>query len=156
MTILACWEDIAQVRSVAQSVRPKGCADGLGPPLPCVQELLASTLREVADGSLGDAILEVRIYPAKGELLALGLACLTEETVGESTVVTVVVGNTDAMLSGKLFEGALRIDGFLAGEIAGHQVDKLETGIMVHKNGGIPIAHLGEYPLRLAIETWLC
>jgi hypothetical protein len=143
------------VRSVAQSVWPKGCADGLGPPLPCVQELLASALREVADGLLGDAILEVRIYPAKGELLTLGLACLREEAVGESTIVTVVVGDTDAMLSRKLFKGALHIDGFLAGEIAGHQVDKLETGIMVHKNDGILIAHLGEYPLRLAIKTRL-
>ena len=140
---------------MAQSVRPKGCADGLGPLLPCVQELLASALREVADGSLGNAILEVRIYPTKGELLALGLACLTEEAVGESTVVTVVVGDTDAMLSGKLFEGALRSDGFLASKIAGHQIDKLETGIMVHKNDGILIAHLGEYPLRLAIKTRL-
>ena len=65
LAVLACQEDIAQVRSVVQSVRPKGCADGLGPPLPCVQELLASALREVADGSLGDAILEVRIYPQK-------------------------------------------------------------------------------------------
>ena len=147
LAVLACREDIAQVQSVAQSVQPKGCADGLGPLLPCVQDLLASALREVADGSLGDAILEVRIYPAKGELLALGLACLTEETVGESTVVTVVVGNTDTMLSGKSFKGALRIEGFLAGEIAGHQVNKLETGIMVHKNGGIPIARLGECPL---------
>ncbi len=132
--------------SVAQSVRPKGCADGLGPPLPCVQ-VLVSTLREVVDGLLGDAILEVRIYPAKGELLALGLACLTEEAVGESTVVTVVVGDMDAMLSGKSFEGGLCINGFLAGEIAGHQVDKLEMGIIVHKNGGIPIARLVEYPL---------
>ena len=137
MAVLARWED---------SVRPKSCADGLGPPLPCVQELLASALREVADGSLGDAILEVRIYPTKGELLALELACLMEEAVGESTIVT--VGNTDAMLSGKSFEGALCIDGFLAGEIAGHQV-------MVHKNGGIPIARLGECPLRLAIKTRL-
>jgi hypothetical protein len=155
LAVLACREDIAQVRSVAQSVRPKGCADGLGPLLSCVQELLASALREVVDGLLSNAILEVRIYPAKGELLALGLACLTEEAVGKSTVVTVVVGNTDAMLSGKLFEGALRIDGFLAGEIAGHHVDKLETGIKVHKNGGIPIARLGECPLQLAIKTRL-
>ena len=140
---------------MVQSVWPKGCADGLGPPLPRVQELLASALREVADGLLGDAILEVRIYPAKGELLALGLACLTEEAVGKSTIITVVVGNTDAMLSGKLFKGVLRIDGFLAGDIAGHQVDKLEMGIMVHKYDGIPIARLGECPLQLAIKTRL-
>jgi hypothetical protein len=138
LAVLARWED---------SVRPKSCADGLGPPLPCVQELLASALREVVDGLLGDAILEVHIYPAKGELLALGLACLTEEAVGKSTVVTVVVGDTDAMLSGKSFEDVLRINGFLAGKIAGHQVDKLEMGIMVYKNGGISIAPLGEYPL---------
>ena len=72
-----------------------------------MQELLASALQEVADGSLGDAILEVPIYPAKGELLALGLACLTKEAVGESPVVTMVVGDTNDMLNGKAFERSL-------------------------------------------------
>ncbi len=76
LATLARWEDIAQVRGVAQSVRPKGCADGLGPLLPCVQELLASALREVPDGLLGNAILEVRIYPANGELFGLGTRML--------------------------------------------------------------------------------
>jgi hypothetical protein len=135
------------VRSMAQSVWPKGCADGLGPLLPCVQELLASALREVADGLLGDAILEVHIYPAKDELLALGLACLTEEAVGKSTVVTVVVGNTDTMLSGKALARLLGVDGLFASQIACHQIDKLEARIMVLKKSGVAVARLGECPL---------
>ena len=141
---------------VAQSVRPKGCADRLRPALPRVQELLASALGEVVNGSLGDAILEVSVDPTKGELLALGFACLTEETVGEASIVAVVVGDANAVFGGKALKGALCVDGFLAGEVACHQINKLEAGIMIHKSGGIPIACLGEYPLRLAIETWLC
>ena len=132
---------------MVQSVWPKGCADGLGPPLPRVQELLASALREVADGLLGDAILEVRIYPAKGELLALGLTCLTEEAVGKSPIVTVVVGYTNAMLSGKALESSLGVDGLFASQIVCHQIDKLEARIMVHKNSDVAVAHLGECPL---------
>ena len=156
MATLARWEDIAQVRGVAQSVRPKGCADGLGPPLPCVQELLTSALREVTYGLLGNAFLEVRIYPAKGELLALGLACLMEDAVGESTIVTVlVVGDTDTMLSGKALKCLLGVNGLFASQIACHQIDKLEARIMVHKNSGVVVARLGEGPLRLAIETRL-
>ncbi len=100
------------MRGVAQSKRPKGCADGLRPLLPCVQELLASALGEVADGSLGDAILEVSIDPAKRELLALGFSCLTEEAVGKSPVVTVVVGDMNAMLSGKALERPLGVNRF--------------------------------------------
>jgi len=95
------------VSGVAQSVRPKGCADRLRPALPRVQELLASALGEVANGSLSDAILEVSIDPTKGELLALGFACLTEETVSEASVVAVVVGNANAVFGGKALEGAL-------------------------------------------------
>ena len=147
LAVLARREDIAQVRSVAQSVRPKGCADGLRPLLLCVPELLASALREVADGSLGDAILEVRIYPAKGELLALGLACLTEEAVGKLPIVTVVVGNANAMLSGKALKRSLGVDGLFASQIACHQIGKLEARIRVHKNSGVAVAHLGKCPL---------
>lgn len=51
-----------------------------------MQELLVSALGEVVNGSLGDAILEVSVDPTKGELLALGFACLTEETVGEASM----------------------------------------------------------------------
>jgi len=144
------------VSGVAQSVQPKGCADCLWPALPRVQELLASALGEVTNGSLGDAILEVSVDPTKGELLALGFACLMEETVGEASVVAVVVGDANAVFGGEAVEGSLCVDGFLAGEVACHQINELETEIMIHKNGGIPIARLGEYPLRLAIEIWLC
>ncbi len=92
----------------------------------------------------------------KGELLALGLACLTEEAVGKSTVVTVVVGNTDAMLSGKAHECLLGVDGLFVSQIACHRIDKHEARILVHKNSGVAVAHLGECPLQLAIETRLC
>ena len=85
----------------------------------------------------------------------MGLACLTEEAVGKLPVVTVVVGNTNAMLSGKALERSLGVDGLFASQIACHQIDKLEARIMVHKNSGVVVARLGEGPLRLAIETRL-
>jgi hypothetical protein len=86
-----------------------------------VQELLVSALGEVVNGSLGDAILEVSVDPTKGELLALGFTCLTEETVGEASIVAVVVGDANAVFGGKALKGALCVDGFLAGEVACHQ-----------------------------------
>ena len=112
-----------------------------------MQELLASTLGEAANGLLGDVILEVSVDPTKGELLTLGFACLTEETVGKASVVAVVVGDANAVFGGEALEGALCVNSFLAGEVACHQINELEAGIMIHKNGCIPTAGLGEYPL---------
>ncbi len=73
-----------------------------------------------------------------------------------SVHVAVVVGDANAVFGGKALKGALCVDGFLAGEVACHQINELEAGIMIHKSGGIPIACLGEYPLRLAIVAWRC
>ena len=109
-----------------------------------MQELFESALREVTNGSLSNAILEVHIYPAKGELLALGLACLTEEAVCELPIVIVVVGDTNAMLSSKVLKHSLGVDGLFASQIACHQTDKLEARIMVHKNSRVAVARLGE------------
>ena len=155
LALLAGREDVAQVRGVAQSVRPEGRADRLRPALPCVQELLSSALREVSNGSLGDAILEVSVDSAKGELLSLRFACLTKEAVREAPIVAVVVGDADPVLGGKAFEGVLRVDGFLASQIARHQINKLEARIMVDENSGILVSRLGEYPLCLCEKSWL-
>ncbi len=77
-----------------------------------VQQLLARALREVADGALGNAILEVSIYTTDGELLALFVACLLECIVGKSTVVAVVMLNFYAMLGSKGLKGAFGSDSF--------------------------------------------
>ena len=43
-----------------------------------MEQLLARSLREIADGALGDAILEVGIDAAEGELLSSVMAGLLE------------------------------------------------------------------------------
>jgi hypothetical protein len=53
--------------------------------------LLSCALREVADGELGDAILEVGVDATEGELLARVVAGLFECVVSKSTIVAVVV-----------------------------------------------------------------
>ncbi len=56
-----------------------------------MEQLLACTLQEVADGSLGNAILDVRIHATKGKLLSCIMTCLLEGVVMELPVVAVVV-----------------------------------------------------------------
>ncbi len=56
-----------------------------------MEQSLASAFGEVADGALGDAILEVGIDAAEGELLLCVMAGLLEGVVKEATVVAVVV-----------------------------------------------------------------
>jgi hypothetical protein len=56
-----------------------------------MEQLLPCTCREVSDGSLGNVILEVGIYPTEGELLPCFIACLLEGIVMEPSVVAMVV-----------------------------------------------------------------
>ncbi len=72
----------------------------------CVEQLLACALREVADGALGDAILEAGIDATEGELLSRVVAGLLESIVLEAPVVAVVVEDLHTMLSGECLEGA--------------------------------------------------
>ena len=46
---------------------------------------------EVADGVLGDAVLEVGVHATEGELLVRAMACLFESVVSKTTIVAVVV-----------------------------------------------------------------
>ncbi len=78
----------------------------LRPASTCVEQLLASAFGEVADGVLGDAILEVGIDAAEGELLLRIVAGLLEGVVEEVTVATVVVLDLHTVFGGKGLEGA--------------------------------------------------
>ncbi len=63
-------------------------------------------LREITDRALGDAILEVGIDSAEGELLSHVVAGLLEGVVLEAPIIAVVVEDLDAVLSGECLEGA--------------------------------------------------
>jgi hypothetical protein len=71
-----------------------------------VEQLLARSLGEIADGALGDAILEVGIDAAEGELFSSVMAGLLEGVVVEAPVVAVVVMYPHAVLGGECLEGA--------------------------------------------------
>ncbi len=72
----------------------------------CVEQLLASAFGEVVDGALGDAILEVGIDAAEGELLSRIVAGLLEGVVEEATVVAVIVLDLHTVFGSKGLEGA--------------------------------------------------
>jgi hypothetical protein len=95
------------------------------------------------------------IYSAKGEFLSRFLAPADEGGVCKAPIIAVVMGDLDAVLGGETLERALGIDGLRWCRIQCHQVDILKAGEMVHKNGGVLVAHLGEASLCLAIETRL-
>ncbi len=79
----------------------------LRPASTCVEQLLACSLQEIADGALGNAILEVGIHDAEGELLSRIMAGLLESIVVEAPVVAVVVEYLHVVLGGECLEGAL-------------------------------------------------
>ncbi len=56
-----------------------------------MEQLLPCAFQEVSDGLLGNAILEVGIYPTEGELLPCLMACLSEGIVVKMSIVTMIV-----------------------------------------------------------------
>ncbi len=85
-----------------------------------MQELLARSLRQVANGTFSHPILEILIDSAEGEFFPQLLARANESSVGESSVVAMVVSKFHTVLSGESFERTLGIDGLGGGEIRHH------------------------------------
>ncbi len=96
-----------KVRGIAQGVRPQGKVDRLWPVGTCMEQLLVHALQEVLDGSLGNALLEVGIYPTKGELLSCVAACLSEGVVMKAPIVAVVIEDFHPMFCCVLFKSKL-------------------------------------------------
>ncbi len=94
------------------------------------------------------------IDPTEGELLPLCTAAIFEGVVCKSSVVAVVVEDADAVLLGKVFEGSFGFHCFFRGEL-GHQVDVLQSLIVVDKDSGRCIALLAECFLQLGNEAHL-
>ena len=72
-----------------------------------MEQLLVRALREIADGALGNAIMEMGIHTAEGGLLSCVVAGLLEGVVMEAPVVAVVVEDRHAVLGGECLEGAI-------------------------------------------------
>ncbi len=77
----------------------------LWPASACVEELLACAFREIADRALGDAILEMSIDSAEGELLSRVVAGLFEGVV-LAPIIAVVMEDFHAVLGGECLKGA--------------------------------------------------
>ncbi len=105
-------------------------------------------LGEVADGALGDAILEVGVYATEGKLLACVVACLLEGIVGEGPIVAVVVLDPNAMLGSEGLEGAFGGDGFNQRVIdLGMNVSHATE--VVDEDGSAAIALLAKFAFKL-------
>jgi hypothetical protein len=134
-----------------QSIRPQSKVDCLGPADARVERLLVHALREIADGLLGDAILEVRIYASKCELLLRVVTCLWKGFVVELPIIAVVVEDFYSAFGHILLKGKLG-GKCLCQQIVVLKVTKAESAEMVDKHGDAPIALLGEFPVQLHIK----
>ncbi len=80
-----------KVSCILQGIWPQCKVDCLRPAGAHMEQLLPCTFGEVSDGLLGDAILEVGIYPTEGELLPCFMTCLLEGVVMEASIVAMIV-----------------------------------------------------------------
>ena len=109
----------------------------------------------VPDCSFCDAILEVGVDATVGNCLSLLTAVLLEGVVCESSVVSMILLDSDAMISRKTLEGFFSLNCFVGGECR-HQMDVAQSGEMVHKNGGGLVSLSGEAAFELSNEACLC
>ena len=98
--------DVVEVNGAPEGIWPKGQVDGGRPSLVRMEELLPCTLSEVPDGFFCNAILDMDVDPTDGETLPLCTAAVLEGVVCKSSIVAVVVKDTDAVLLGKVLEGS--------------------------------------------------
>ncbi len=80
-----------KVGCIAQGIWPQSKVDCLRPVGMCMEQLGPCAFREVLDGLLGDAVLEVGIHPTEGELLPCLMACLLEGIVVKVSIVAIIV-----------------------------------------------------------------
>ncbi len=78
--------------------------------------------------------------------MPLCTAAVLEGVVHELSIVAVVVKDVYTVLLGEVFERTLGFHHFFRGEL-GHEVNILELGVMVDKDGGRGVAFLDECPL---------
>jgi hypothetical protein len=132
-----------KVHGIAQVVWPQGKVDCLWPAGARMEEVLVCALQEVSDGSLGDDILEVGIYPTQSELLPCIVACLSEGIVLKAPVVAVVVQDVDSMFGCILFESKL-CSKCLGWPFVKLEVEKLKAAVVVDKDGSALVVLLGK------------
>ena len=101
-----------QMSGVSQSIRPKGKMDGSWPSLSGVEQLFSSALGEVADGLLGNPILEMGVDATEGESLLGLFTCRLEIVVCKAAVVAMIMLDANAILLDESFEGMFCGDGF--------------------------------------------
>ena len=118
----------------------------------CVEQLLVRTLREIADGALGNPVLKMGIHATEGELLSCFVAGLLEGVVVEAPVVAVVVEYPHAVLGGECLKGAFGSERF-CGCIVDLEVDKAQAAEVVNEDGGAPVAPLCEFAFYLREES---
>ena len=92
------------------------------------------------------------VHAAEGELLSCFFACLLECVVLESAVVAMLVQNFKTVVSSKLLKGTLGLDCFARLQIL-HQMNKLQAGVMVNKDGGAVVATIGEFTRHLCVKN---
>ena len=117
-----------------------------------MEQLLARTLREIADGVLGDAVLKMGIHATEGELLSRVVAGLLEGVVVEAPIVAVVVEDLHAMLGCECLEGMFGSESF-RGSIVDLEVDNAQAAEVVDEDGGARVAPLGEFAFQLSKES---
>ena len=72
---------------------------------------------------------------------------MLERIVGKSPIVSVIVLDGDTMIGGIILEGYFGGHGLL-GRVIDLEVHKVQTRVVVHKNGAAFVPLLDEFPVR--------
>ncbi len=92
---------------------------------------------------LGNSILEIGIHTTESKPLAAGLTQLLGVIVSKSSVITLIVLDVDTVLGCKLLKCLLGKGG-LSSRVIDLEVQKTQSGVLVHKNSAVSVPLLGE------------
>ncbi len=109
-----------------------------------MQKLLSGTLLGIADGLFGYYILEVSVDATVSDGLVPLFTVVGKHVICEVAIVAVIVPDCNAMMQCKLLKILLCSDSLVRGEVV-HEVDTLDAGEMIEKNGGGSEALRGKF-----------
>ena len=117
-----------------------------------MQQLLSCGFCKIPNCSLCNAILEVGVDAAKGKCLLWLFCMLYECLVGKTAVVAMIMVNSDATLTWKLFVCLFCLER-LCRRLVFHEIDITQSWKMINNDGAVSVSLGGKFSLELSDES---
>ena len=127
--------------------------DGIGPLVHGVKKHCPHVFSEIVNVMLSNSILVMSTNTTEGKSLFCLLTCFVKTQFGEASVVSMVMPDSYAMCCHKSLKSCFCLQCFFC-RCGALEMNVINAGKMVDKNGGNAVVSLGKCPFCLHDETW--